>query len=109
MSFRTASELALEETEETLDVEARVHQHEPVEARVDETLGHFQAADAVGHSRQQPGRSERLGESLESMINSDPRTRDSIWMAVSHFFARSARSIALRSLGFRRNGRASHS
>lgn len=47
------------------------------------SLSASSAADAVGilasHSQAAPGWSD----SLETMINADPRTRDSIWMAVS--------------------------
>jgi type IV secretory pathway TraG/TraD family ATPase VirD4 len=41
------------------------------------------AADAVGILASNPSAATGWGDSLESMINSDPRTRDSIWMAVA--------------------------
>jgi type IV secretion system protein VirD4 len=41
------------------------------------------AADAVGILAGHPQAATGWGDSLESMINSDPRTRDSIWMAVA--------------------------
>lgn len=45
------------------------------------------ANDAVGILASHPGAAAGWGESLESMINSDPRTRDSIWMAVTQALA----------------------
>jgi type IV secretion system protein VirD4 len=41
------------------------------------------AADAVGILASRPDAATGWAESLESMINADPRTRDSIWMGVS--------------------------
>lgn len=41
------------------------------------------ASDAVAILASNAGAALGWGDSLESMINSDPRTRDSIWMAVS--------------------------
>ncbi len=41
------------------------------------------ASDAVGILASHPDAAAGWGDSLESMINSDPRTRDSIWMAVA--------------------------
>ncbi|MGZ6583149.1 MAG: TraM recognition domain-containing protein [Solirubrobacteraceae bacterium] len=41
------------------------------------------AADAVGILAAHPDAAAGWADSLESMINADPRTRDSIWMAVS--------------------------
>ena len=41
------------------------------------------ANDAVGILASHPTAAAGWGDSLESMINSDPRTRDSIWMAVA--------------------------
>ncbi|MCL2611717.1 MAG: TraM recognition domain-containing protein [Nocardioidaceae bacterium] len=41
------------------------------------------ASDAVGILASHPQAAKGWGDSLESMINSDPRTRDSIWMAVA--------------------------
>lgn len=45
------------------------------------------ASDAVGILTTHPAAAAGWGESLESMINSDPRTRDSIWMAVTQALA----------------------
>jgi type IV secretory pathway TraG/TraD family ATPase VirD4 len=45
------------------------------------------AADAVGILASHPAAATGWGDSLESMINSDPRTRDSIWMAVAQALA----------------------
>jgi type IV secretion system protein VirD4 len=41
------------------------------------------ASDAVAVLASHPQAAKGWGDSLESMINSDPRTRDSIWMAVA--------------------------
>ena len=41
------------------------------------------ATDAVGILASSPAAAPGWSDSLEGMINSDPRTRDSIWMAVS--------------------------
>lgn len=45
------------------------------------------ATDAVGILASHPEAAPGWSNSLEGMINSDPRTRDSIWMAVSQSFA----------------------
>ena len=45
------------------------------------------AADAVGILASHPHAAPGWSDSLEGMINSDPRTRDSIWMAVSQALA----------------------
>lgn len=45
------------------------------------------AADAVGILSSHPQAATGWRESLEAMINADPRTRDSIWMAVSQALA----------------------
>lgn len=47
------------------------------------TLSPSAAADAVAILSSHPGAAVGWAESLESMIQSDPRTRDSIWMGVS--------------------------
>jgi type IV secretory pathway TraG/TraD family ATPase VirD4 len=44
-------------------------------------------SDAVGILSSHPEAAKGWGDSLESMINSDPRTRDSIWMAVAEALA----------------------
>jgi type IV secretion system protein VirD4 len=45
------------------------------------------AADAVGVLASHPEAAPGWSDSLEGMINSDPRTRDSIWMAVGQALA----------------------
>ena len=45
------------------------------------------AADAVGILASHPHAAAGWSDSLEGMINSDPRTRDSIWMAVAQALA----------------------
>ncbi|WP_107706205.1 TraM recognition domain-containing protein [Nocardioides allogilvus] len=45
------------------------------------------AADAVGILASHPQAAPGWSDSLEGMINSDPRTRDSIWMAVGQALA----------------------
>jgi type IV secretion system protein VirD4 len=45
------------------------------------------AADAVGILASHPEAAPGWSDSLEGMINSDPRTRDSIWMAVGQALA----------------------
>lgn len=45
------------------------------------------ATDAVGILTSHPDAATGWSDSLESMINSDPRTRDSIWMAVTQALA----------------------
>jgi type IV secretion system protein VirD4 len=45
------------------------------------------ATDAVGILSSHPEAAKGWGDSLETMINSDPRTRDSIWMAVAEALA----------------------
>ncbi|MCR1785938.1 type IV secretory system conjugative DNA transfer family protein [Nocardioides carbamazepini] len=45
------------------------------------------AADAVGILSSHPRAATGWRESLDAMINADPRTRDSIWMAVSQALA----------------------
>lgn len=45
------------------------------------------ATDAVGILSSHPEAAKGWGDSLEAMINSDPRTRDSIWMAVAEALA----------------------
>ena len=47
------------------------------------TLAPSSAADAVAILANHPDAANGWAESLESMIESDPRTRDSIWMGVS--------------------------
>jgi type IV secretion system protein VirD4 len=47
------------------------------------TLSPSAAADAVAILSSSPKAAPGWGDSLESMIHSDPRTRDSIWMGVS--------------------------
>lgn len=47
------------------------------------TLSPSAAADAVAILSSHPGAASGWADSLESMIHSDPRTRDSIWMGVS--------------------------
>ena len=49
----------------------------------DWTLSPSAAVDAVAILASHPGAAAGWGDSLESMIHSDPRTRDSIWMGVS--------------------------
>jgi type IV secretion system protein VirD4 len=49
----------------------------------DWTLSPSAAADAVAILASHAGAAAGWGDSLESMIHSDPRTRDSIWMGVS--------------------------
>lgn len=49
----------------------------------DWTLSPSAAADAVAILASHPAAAAGWGDSLESMIHSDPRTRDSIWMGVS--------------------------
>lgn len=51
------------------------------------SLSASSAADAVGILASHPQAAPGWSESLEGMINSDPRTRDSIWMAVSQALA----------------------
>ena len=45
------------------------------------------AADAVGILSSHPAAAKGWADSLQSMISSDPRTRDSIWMAVAQALA----------------------
>lgn len=49
----------------------------------DWSLSPASASDAVGILASHPEAAAGWGDSLEAMINSDPRTRDSIWMAVA--------------------------
>jgi type IV secretory pathway TraG/TraD family ATPase VirD4 len=49
----------------------------------DWSLSPASASDAVGILASHPEAATGWGDSLEAMINSDPRTRDSIWMAVA--------------------------
>ncbi len=49
----------------------------------DWTLSPSAATDAVAILASHPGAATGWGDSLQSMIHSDPRTRDSIWMGVS--------------------------
>jgi type IV secretion system protein VirD4 len=51
------------------------------------SLSASSAADAVGILASHPEAAPGWSDSLEGMINSDPRTRDSIWMAVSQALA----------------------
>lgn len=45
------------------------------------------AADAVGILSSHPAAAKGWADSLQSMVDSDPRTRDSIWMAVAQSLA----------------------
>ena len=51
------------------------------------SLSASSAADAVGILASHPEAAPGWSDSLEGMINSDPRTRDSIWMAVGQALA----------------------
>lgn len=55
----------------------------PTRAVFEWSLSPSAASDAVGILAGHPAAATGWSDSLESMINSDPRTRDSIWMAVS--------------------------
>ena len=55
----------------------------PTRALFEWSLSPAAAADAVGILASRPEAATGWAESLDSMINADPRTRDSIWMGVS--------------------------
>lgn len=59
----------------------------PTRVLFDWSLSASAAADAVGILASRPQAAPGWAEALDGMINSDPRTRDSIWMAVSQALA----------------------
>jgi type IV secretory pathway TraG/TraD family ATPase VirD4 len=59
----------------------------PTRALFEWSLSPAAATDAVGILASRPQAAPGWADSLDGMINSDPRTRDSIWMAVSQALA----------------------
>lgn len=59
----------------------------PTRALFEWSLSPSSAADAVGILASRPHAAPGWADALEGMIQSDPRTRDSIWMAVSQALA----------------------
>lgn len=59
----------------------------PTRALFEWSLSPSAATDAVGILASRPQAAPGWADSLDGMINSDPRTRDSIWMAVSQALA----------------------
>jgi type IV secretion system protein VirD4 len=62
-------------------------EHLPTRVLFEWSLSPSSATDAVGILASRPHAAPGWAESLDGMINSDPRTRDSIWMAVSQAVA----------------------
>ena len=58
-------------------------EHLPTRALFEWSLSASAATDAVGILASHPRAAAGWSDSLEGMISSDPRTRDSIWMAVA--------------------------
>ena len=59
----------------------------PTRALFEWSLSPSAATDAVGILGSRPQAAAGWADALDGMINSDPRTRDSIWMAVSQALA----------------------
>lgn len=70
----------------------------PTRALFEWSLSPSAAADAVGILASRPEAAGGWADALDGMINSDPRTRDSIWMAVSQALAALADPAVLRAV-----------